>query len=270
MTNVIWQVDFYRHSQQDKTGKTTWELLICTPTRDFEYITTCPQSEANSHWLTAQFQQCCHGNLPNLIQVFRPQSLSLITVAANNLNIKVEATRHTLSLKKWLQEKRYPLIIDQPPPVPLPENLWGEKWGFVSIPAGDLIAEFAERPIPCLQIPEFLTPIHLGLASTVTIPGVVIYGGKLSLYLARWLQETKPASLNYISGAPDGLVLDADLADRWIIATFEDPEVAKSAQMYEQRKATSKGLHFLLVQPDESGVTYSGFWLLHDGKHILL
>jgi hypothetical protein len=68
--------------------------------------------------------------------------------------------------------------------------------------------------------------------------------------------------LNYISGAPDGLILEAGLVDRWIVATFEDPEVTTAAQAFEQRKKHCRGLHFLLVQPDDSGMTYSGFWLL--------
>jgi hypothetical protein len=50
--------------------------------------------------------------------------------------------------------------------------------------------------------------------------------------------------------------------DRWILVTFEDAEVAQAAQVYEQRKQQSQGLHFLLVQPDDSGITYTGFWLL--------
>jgi len=80
--------------------------------------------------------------------------------------------------------------------------------------------------------------------------------------LARWLQQARPVGLNYISGAPDGLILEAGLVDRWIVATFEDPEVTTAAQAFEQRKKHCRGLHFLLVQPDDSGMTYSGFWLL--------
>nr|WP_317106120.1 Tab2 family RNA-binding protein [Chroococcidiopsis sp. SAG 2025] len=36
------------------------------------------------------------------------------------------------------------------------------------------------------------------------------------------------------------------------------------AQIYAQRQQQSQGLHFLLVQPDDSGMTYTGFWLLRD------
>jgi RNA-binding protein Tab2/Atab2 len=260
--SLIWQADFYRSPLQDTAGQILWELLICDATRKFEYVTTCPQSQANSNWLTEEFQVAGAEKLPEIIQVFRPQSLGLITAAGNNLGIKIAATRRTLALKQWLQEKQYPIAVDKPPPAPLPENLWGEEWRFATIPAGDIVDEFTERPIPILQIPEFLKPINLGLASTVPIPGVVIYGGKQSMRLARWLQEANPVSLNYIAGAPDGLILEAALADRWILATFEDEEVAAAAKVYVQRKQVSKGLHFLLVQPDDSGMTYSGFWLL--------
>jgi hypothetical protein len=82
------------------------------------------------------------------------------------------------------------------------------------------------------------------------------------MQLARWLHNVQPVALNYIAGAPDGLILEAGLVERWVVATFEDKEVATAAQTYEQRKQLSRGLHFLLVQPDDSGMTYTGFWLL--------
>ena len=155
-----------------------------------------------------------------------------------------------------------PIAVDKPPPLPLPENLWGDRWRFASLPAGNLEESFSDRPVPILQMPEFFLPLKLGIASTVPIPGVVIDGGRQSMKLARWLQDVQPVSLNYIAGAPDGLILEAGLVDRWVVATFEDNEVAAAARTYEQRKGLSRGLHFLLVQPDDSGMTYTGFWLL--------
>ncbi|MFN6567091.1 Tab2/Atab2 family RNA-binding protein [Dendronalium sp. ChiSLP03b] len=262
----IWQADFYRSPLQEVSGQVLWELLICDATRSFEYAATCPQSAANSSWVADQIQLAAGEKLPDLIQVFRPQSLSLIQAAGRNLGINVEPTRRTLALKQWLQEKQYPLALDKPPPTPLPENLWGEEWRFATLQAGELVDVFAERLIPVLSMPEFLKPINLGLASTLPIPGVVIYGGRRSLRLARWLEEARPVALNYLAGAPDGLVLEAGLIDRWIVATFEDAEVVAAAKVYEQRKQQSQGLHFLLVQPDESGMTYSGFWLLQTEK----
>ncbi|MBW4687480.1 MAG: Tab2/Atab2 family RNA-binding protein [Komarekiella atlantica HA4396-MV6] len=258
----IWQADFYRSPLQDAAGQVLWELLICDATRSFEYVATCPQSAANSSWVAEQLELAGGEKLPDIIQVFRPQSLSLIEAAGRNLGINVQPNRRTFALKQWLQEKQYPLALEKPPPAPLPENLWGEQWRFASLAASDVETRFSDRPIPHLHMPEFLKPMNMGLASTIPIPGVVIYGGRQSLPLARWLHQARPVALNYISGAPDGLVLEAGLVDRWIVATFEDSEVTAAAKMYEQRKQLSRGLHFLLVQPDDSGMTYSGFWLL--------
>lgn len=273
----IWQADFYRRPLKDATGQVLWELLICDQMHGSTYEALCPQKSANSRWLVSQFKAASSNKgLPDVIQVFRPQSLSLIETAAQPLGIKVEATRRTPALKQWLQEKaaQYsqqenytgeaynPITVDKPPPLPLPENLWGDRWRFASLPAGNMEDVFAQRPIPILEMPEFLLPLNLGIASTVLIPGVVIDGGRQSMHLARWLQEAKPVLLNYIAGAPDGLVLEAGLVDRWIVATFEDNQVSAAARIYEQRKQQSRGLHFLLVQPDDSGMTYTGFWLL--------
>ena len=273
----VWQADLYRRPLRDATGQVLWELLICDATRGLTYEAFCPQSLVNTDWLVSQLQKAASATqLPDVIQVFRPQSLSLLTSAGQQLGVAVEATQHTAALKQWLQERAShypkqdnytgeaynPLALDKPPPVPLPENLWGEQWRFATLPAGNLEEAFAERPIPILQMPEFLLPINLGLASTVSVPGVVIDGGRQSMRLARWLQDAKPIALNYMAGAPDGLILEAGLVERWVVATFEDTEVIAAAQRYQQRKEQSKGLHFLLVQPDDSGMTYSGFWLL--------
>lgn len=260
----IWQADFYRSPQQDASTEVFWDLLICDPNLDLKYEASCPQSQANSTWLTSQIQEV--GEKPDVIQVFRPQSLSLIEQAGNNLGIKVEPTRRTTALKKWLQEKQYPIALDKPPPMPLPENLWGQEWRLATLPAGDIVDIFGDRPIPILDMPDYCLPINLGLASTVKIPGIVIYGGRQSMRLARWFQEVRPVEINYIAGAPDGFVLEAGLIDRWVVVTFEDKEVAAAAQNYQQRKQESKGLHFLLIQPDDSGMTYSGFWLLRDER----
>lgn len=274
----IWQADFYRRPLRDEAGKPLWELLICDAARSFEFSAFCSQSQANSTWLASQLQQQIQiHKKPDRLQVFRPQSLSLIEAAGKVLGIKVEATRRTPALKLLLQEraKEYPIMpnytgetysaiaLESPPPLPLPENLWGDSWRFASLPAGDIEDAFKGRPLPILEMPESLLPLNLGLASTVAVPGVVIDGGRQSMPLARWLQDAKPFALNYLAGAPDGLILEAGLADRFVVATFADDEVKAAAEIYQQRKQLSKGLHFLLVQPDDSGMTYTGFWLLN-------
>lgn len=155
--------------------------------------------------------------------------------------------------------------MNQQPPQPLPDHLLGKEWRFATLNAAELVEFFSDRPMPILSAPESSYPFNLGLSSTVAIPGMIIYGDRKSMVLARWLEEVKPISIHFIpadAGQSGGLVLNTETGDRWIIATFSDPEMADSAQKYEQRKQASKGLHFLLVQPDDSGMTYTGFWLL--------
>jgi RNA-binding protein Tab2/Atab2 len=138
----------------------------------------------------------------------------------------------------------------------------GDKWQFVTLTAGQLVADFADRPIPIVSMPDYLLPPHWGLGANVAIPGVIIYGGRQSMRLAQWVMETNPVSLNYLGDDPGGLVLDAGLADRWVMLTFNDREVSQAAKLFEARKRLVHGLHFLLVTPDDSGVTNSGIWLL--------
>jgi hypothetical protein len=57
-------------------------------------------------------------------------------------------------------------------------------------------------------------------------------------------------------------VLEVGLCDRTILFTYDDPEMAAAAQRFTQRQQESQGIHFLLVQPDDTGVTYTGLWLL--------
>ncbi|MGA7935241.1 MAG: Tab2/Atab2 family RNA-binding protein [Kovacikia sp.] len=274
----IWEADFYRRPLQDTTGHLLWELLICDSAGTFYYSDFCPQPEVSADWLTAQLQRLVdkENSLPEEIRAFRPQAFNLLDSACKQMGMRAVPDRRTPTLKRWLKERARdyptfpnytnqlfdPLSLDQPPPVPLPENLWGEQWRFAALSAGELVDSFSDRPIPILELPEALLPFNLGLASTDFVPGIVIEGGRKSMHLARWLQQSHPVSLSYSPGAPDGLILSAGLVDRWIVATFDDAEVAGAAQTYERRKQQSKGLHFLLVQPDDSGMTYSGFWLL--------
>lgn len=272
----VWEADFYRCPLQDEKGQSLWELFVCDPAGSLRYSAFCPQSAANAGWLVEQLQPLLDSGPPETIKVFRPQTFSLLETAGDRLGIRVEPTRHVPTLKQWLQERSReysqlpnytgqpynPLDLDKPPPLPLPDSLWGEQWRFASLPAAEIPEAFTGRMIPILEMPESLLPIQLGIASTSPIPGVVIDAGRLSMRLARWLQEAHPVALNYVAGAPDGLILEAGLVDRWVVATFDDPEVKRAAQTYEQRKQLSNGLHFLLVQPDDSGMTFSGFWLL--------
>ncbi len=275
---TVWQADFYRRPLRDAAGYPVWELVLCSPEQNFKTHAFCSQSEANAGWLAEQLQAIAHQVKiwPSEIHVFRPQSLSLFEAACQDFDTVVVPRRQTPDLKTYLKERAAhyqrleyytgaaydPVWVEQPPPLPLPEILWGEKWRFAAIAAGDLEPFWRDRPVPFRVMPESLLPISLNLSSSVPIPGVVIDGGRLSMRLARWLSDLKPAALHTVSGEPDGLILDAGLIDRWIIATFEDTQVKRAAQTFQIRQHQAQGLHFLLVQPDDSGMTYTGFWLL--------
>jgi len=275
---TIWELDFYRRPLQDADGNPLWELVICDRSPANPFIAYCPQSQVSADWLQNQLHQRAAetAGLPTEIWVFRPQSLNLLETAAQSLDIRIIPTRRTPSLKSVLQAqaRRYPtqpgytgqsdqlVQVEKLPPVPIPEEFQGMELGFTHLPAAELVEAFSDRPIPVLDLPADLLPLHLGLASSVAIAGVVLTPGKQSRRLATWLQEIRPVSLHYRAGDPDGLILEAGLCDRWIITTVADPQATQAGHRFEQLKHLAKGLHFLLVQPDHSGMTYSGFWLL--------
>ena len=277
---IIWQADFYYVPEQIGSER-MWELVVCTP---FDFIKDkqtykykiasiqCNSSQANAQWLTARIKEIAKDKLPNKIQVFRPQALGLISAAAEQLNITVEATRNTSALKEALTQKykeKYPnynpIKLDKPVPEPLPEKLWGDKWQIANIKAGQIVDIFRDRPIPICHLSESFYPINLGIASDISIPGIVVYGGRKSMQIAQWIEQEKPAFINYIPteiGKSGGFILETGLVDRWVFNTFESEQAAEIARSYEQKKQSSQGLHFILIQPDDSGMTYTAFWLL--------
>jgi RNA-binding protein Tab2/Atab2 len=267
---TIWQADISSRPRSNEQGEVLWELVICDADGGWYHTAICPQPQVNSEWIAAQIKLAAEDNLPQEIQVFRPQSWGLIQMAGKKLGIEVVATRRTIALKKQLQQQAdnyhnanyQPLSIESPPPQPIPDVLMGDKWQFVTLTAKELVTDFNDRPIPIVSMPDYLLPPHWGLGANVAIPGVIIYGGKQSMRLARWIAETEPVSLDYLGDDPGGLLLDAGLADRWVMVTFNDPEVSRAAKLYEARKKLVHGLHFLLVTPDDSGITDSGIWLL--------
>lgn len=151
------------------------------------------------------------------------------------------------------------------PPHPIPDPITPDRWQFAALPAGELWDFTTSYPIPFQDLPTDRSPLTLGLASTVFIPGVILEGGRKSRSLAQWLQAQNPLRVEHIPGELHGLLLhsgDPHEPDRWVMATFVDPEVSRAGDLYRQRLSLSQGLHFLLVQPDDTGMTYTGFWLL--------
>ncbi|MEM6521075.1 MAG: Tab2/Atab2 family RNA-binding protein [Cyanobacteria bacterium P01_C01_bin.70] len=275
---MIWEADCYRRPLKDADGHPLWELLICDRAFQFTYGAMAPQKAVNSRWLQQQLETALQksGQVPEAIHVFRPQCLSLLQAAAQPLNLTVAATRFTPVVQRWLVQRSQwyptqpnysgepyePIALERPAPVPIPEDLWGEQWRFGSLSAQDFQESLIHEPIPFTSVPEDWLPLKVGLPSTASIPGVIIDAGRTALPLCQWLQGQQPAALNYIPGAPDGVILEAGLVDRWVLTTFEDEQVAVAGRHFSERQQQSQGLHFLLVRPDDSGVTFTGLWLL--------
>jgi RNA-binding protein Tab2/Atab2 len=149
------------------------------------------------------------------------------------------------------------------PPQLLPENLWGDRWQFVGLSAQDLELYLLERPIPIRKVSELALPSQQQLSETLLIPGVVIDAGRQSMQLARWIAAQHPQAIEAINRELGALMLTAEQhTAQWILATYQDEEVRLAAQTFEERKIQSCGIHFLLIQPDNTAVTYSGLWIL--------
>ncbi len=270
-----WQVDFYRRPLKTPTGIDLWELVICDPEQQFHYTAFCPEPLATASWLREAFCNCGQP-LPERIQVFRPQSLGLIEAACESLKISLEATRRTRSLKDFLRQRvtEYPsldtytgaaydpLAIEQPPPLPLPDDIWGDYWQFAAI-TPDQLNQLMLYPLRILSFEMDMLPEALGLRSDCLIPGIILYGGRKSLKLARWFQEQSPYRLEFVRGQPCGVILHSGLRDRWVFLTFDNPEIAAAGDAFQQRLRDSQGLHFFLIQPEENDTTYTALWLLH-------
>ncbi len=150
------------------------------------------------------------------------------------------------------------------PPQPLPEHLWGDLWQFVSLPAEDLEFRLWERPIPIREVAALALPSQQNLGTTVLIPGILINAGRQAMGLSRWLSERKPKQIAAVNLELGAIILTTAQKERWILATYQDEAVRDAGNSFEARKAQSQGIHFLLIQPDDSGVTHAGLWILKD------
>ncbi|NJN39028.1 MAG: DUF1092 family protein [Acaryochloridaceae cyanobacterium CSU_3_4] len=274
----VWQVDFDRRPLQDTEGYPLWELVVYDPQTQMACQRWCPEPDVSSLWLAAQLQELfmLMAPKPTHLQVFRPRTLSILQEISERLGIILEAQRRTMGLKQVLQMRSQhypqmseytgqaydPLWVEQLPPQPLPEALWGEQWQFVTLAATELESGLLQRPIPLQDIPSQLLPSQLSLAATTPVPGVLINGGRRSMQLAQWIQQRQPMALTAMRAELSGLILAAGLNERHILVTYDHAEMVLAAQQFEQDQHNSQGLHFLLIQPDDSGVTYTGLWLL--------
>ncbi|MBC8122005.1 MAG: DUF1092 family protein [Gemmatimonadaceae bacterium] len=270
----VWELDFYRRPVFDDSGQPLWELLICTSGGNPLLSEFCPAARAGAVWLRSHLEQLveAQGGPPLEVHVFRQASFNLASPVCRTLGIPLRRARRTIALQRWLAWRGlnvYPLDTGYhtPPysapaprsvPVPFPVELLPEEWGFSALPAPEL-AQIAQLPIEYLALPLVKQDWEPYLAST-TVPGVFLFG-KSARPLARWLDSHEPVALAYTEAELSGLVLDAGPDERWVLATFNDPQMQAGGRQFAERQQQAGGLHFLAVQPGQDG-DITGFWLL--------
>ncbi|KAI5673793.1 hypothetical protein M9H77_14157 [Catharanthus roseus] len=147
-----WELDFCSRPILDIRGKKIWELVVCDSSLSLQYTKYFPNNVINSITLKDTIISICDElglPLPDKVRFFRSQMQTIITRACNELGIKPIPSKRCLSLLLWLEERyenvytRHPgfqkgakplLALDNPFPMELPDNLYGEKWAFVQLP----------------------------------------------------------------------------------------------------------------------------------------
>ncbi|GMI75773.1 hypothetical protein like AT3G08010 [Hibiscus trionum] len=147
-----WELDFCSRPILDIRGKKIWELLVCDSSLSLQYTKYFPNNVINSITLKdalVTISEDLGVPLPEKVRFFRSQMQTIITKACKELGIKPVPSKRCLSLLLWLEERcesvymRHPgfqkgskplLALDNPFPMELPENLFGEKWAFVQLP----------------------------------------------------------------------------------------------------------------------------------------
>lgn len=274
----VWEVDCGRRPVSDRGGQPLWEWVACDRAGTFVHRQVAPQGDVNKGWIQEQIRAAAgpDGALPRELVLFRPEALGLVETAAAELGITVRPSRQTPTLKAWLRHHYQqhplrdretggpydPLALVQRPPLPIAATLQGQRWRFAALPAGEFEPLWRDRPVPLKSLPPARSPLALGLASDQPLPGIVIDAGRAAMPLARWLWQQEPFAVQFMLGQPDGAILEAGLSDRWILATSTDGEVRAAGHTYESRKRAARGLHFLLIRPDDSDRTHTALWLL--------
>jgi hypothetical protein len=154
----IWELDYYSRPILDENNKKIWEVLVCESPLDtrtkadslFRYAQYCPSTQVNSGWLRTALQEAINqaGVAPLKIRFFRRQMNNMITKACEEVGIPAQASRRTLMLNQWLQERIeqvYPqepgyqeatnasVRLESPLPQRLPDALEGQQWIFVTL-----------------------------------------------------------------------------------------------------------------------------------------
>ena len=280
----IWELDYYSRPILDENNKKIWEVLVCESPLDtrtkadslFRYAQYCPSTQVNSGWLRTALQEAINqaGEAPLKIRFFRRQMNNMITKACQDVGIPAQASRRTLMLNQWLQqriEQVYPqepgyqeganasVRLESPLPQRLPDALEGQQWLFVTLTGAD----FAEMHEWEIGFGESFPIEFANLSPETRIPGVLIFSPR-ALPLAGWMSGLELAWLRLDTSKGTRLVLETGATESWILANMKSENTIAEASRFEQAKQKANGVHFIGVQSDARAESFAGFWLLQE------
>ncbi|XP_008778393.1 protein TAB2 homolog, chloroplastic [Phoenix dactylifera] len=277
-----WQLDFCSRPILDERGKKVWELVVCDGTLSLQYTRFFPNNVINSVTLRdaiASISASLGVPLPQKIRFFRSQMQTIITKACNELGIKAVPSKRCLSLLLWLEERyetvytRHPgfqqgskplLALDNPFPVELPENLFGDKWAFVQLPFSAVQEEVSSLETRyAFGASLDLDLLGLEIEDKTLVPGLAVASSRAKP-LAAWMNGLEVCSVEVDIGRAC-LILSVGVATRYIYATYnKNAATTQEAEAWEAAKKACGGLHFLAIQESLDSEDCVGFWLLLD------
>ncbi|XP_057495939.1 protein TAB2 homolog, chloroplastic [Actinidia eriantha] len=277
-----WELDFCSRPILDVRGKKVWELVVCDRTLSLQFTKYFPNNVINSITLKEAIMSISDElgvPLPDKIRFFRSQMQTIITKACKELGIQPVASKRCLSLHLWLEERyetvytRHPgfqkgskplLALDNPFPMELPANLFGDKWAFVQLPFSVIQQEVSSLETKYVFGASIdLDLLGIEIDEKTLIPGLAVASSRAKA-LAAWMNGLEVWSVE-ADVARACLILSVGISTRYVYATYQKtPVTTNEAEAWEAAKKACGGLHFLAIQNDLDSNDCVGFWLLLD------
>ncbi|PNT19853.1 hypothetical protein POPTR_009G059600v4 [Populus trichocarpa] len=279
---VEWELDFCSRPILDVRGKKVWELVVCDDSLSLQFTKYFPNNVINSITLKdaiVSISEDLGVPLPERIRFFRSQMQTIITKACKEIGIKPIPSKRCISLLLWLEERyetvytRHPgfqkgakplLALDNPFPMELPDNLFGEKWAFVQLPYSAVREEIASLETSFFFGASLdLDLLGIEIDDKTMIPGLAVASSRAEP-LAAWMNGLEVVAIEADTSRAC-LILSVGIATRYVYATYKKtPVTTAEAEAWEAAKKACGGLHFLAIQNDLDSDDCVGFWLLLD------
>jgi len=271
-----WELDFYSKPVQGADGKKLWELLVTDSSGSFFHAEAVPSNCVNSRELRKRVQRLIDDAevKPQAIRFFRSQMKNMITIALSELDgVRCTPSRVTYRLYEWMRRREEEVYPEMPGykrprpeapavklPVKLPDQLRGEQYAFVTLPFG----EFLDGGGITTENIGFgsLCPLPQAPSPDVMVPGLVIFS-KRAAAIAAWLAGTDLAFAKAVLESRE-LLIEVGLDTQYLLARIRSAEQQLEAQLFEEGKVGTRGLHFLSVQASADADQPDGFWLMQD------